>query len=100
MKKTSDQVVTKSDVKRAGVSLKNFATRTDLKNMERNLRGEILRVEEKVEGLEDLMRKQHDAVMTAVSNFAGRAENLKTENQIGSDQIRRLDERVTILENQ
>lgn len=95
-KSSDDQATTKKD-------LKKLATRTELKTVEKNLRVEILRVEKKVENLEEnisaQMRQQHDQVMTAVSNFAGRVEELETENEIGSDQISRLEKRVATLES-
>ncbi len=46
------------------------AIRAELKKTEKVLRQEILRVEEKVERLEDKAKEQHDKVMTGVSNFA------------------------------
>lgn len=104
MKKSSsnNQPATKEDIQRIEFSLKKFATKAELKKTERNLRGEILRVEERLERTEDKLLKkmseQHDQVMTSISNFAGRVQTLETENEIGSDQIRRLDERLTTLE--
>ena len=82
-----------SEIRRVEKSLRH-----EMKKTERVLRQEILRVEEKVEQIDDKMKIQHDKVITAVSNFAGRVENLETENEIGSDQIRRLDKRLTALE--
>ena len=49
-------------------------------------------VEEKVEEVENKLSKQmkdqHDQVMTAISNFAGRVETLETENSVGTDHTR------------
>lgn len=101
-KPTKSQPATKADIQRVETSLKKFSTRVELKKTERNLREEILRVEARLEKTEDKLLKtmdeQHDKVMTAISNFAGRVETLETENEIGSDQIRRLGERLTTLE--
>ena len=85
-----------------------------VKSSEKVLRAEILRVEErlervedklstkiegvedklsaKIEGVEDKLSAKIDKVLTAVSNFAGRVENLETENEIGTDQIHELGE--------
>ena len=86
-------------------ALRVFATKSDLsktvKKTERVLRAEILRVEErlegvedklsaKIEGVEDKLSAKIDNVLTAISNFAGRVENLETENEIGADQIHKL----------
>lgn len=60
---------TKADIDRFEKAIGRFATRTELKKTERNLRSEILKVEEKVENLEDLVKKQHDDVMTAISRL-------------------------------
>lgn len=81
-----------SDVKKMGKSLKG-----EIKKTEKVLREEMLRVEERVERLEDKMKKQHDEVMTSVSNFGGRLQDLETENEIGSDQIRILEKKVAAL---
>lgn len=111
MKKTSssNQSATKSDIKRVENYLKKFATKKDLqqlrsdyKSTKKTLWNEILRAEGKIDNAEEKlsnqMQKQHDQVMTAISNFAGRVETLETENEIDSDQIRRLDERISTLE--
>ncbi|MEK9178512.1 MAG: hypothetical protein AAB801_01895, partial [Patescibacteria group bacterium] len=59
-----------------------------------------------VEGLEEKADKQHDEVMTAVSNFGGRVQKLEEENEVGADQISELREqandhekRITVLES-
>ena len=63
-----------------------------VKSSEKILRAEILRVEERLERVEDKLSAKIDNVLTAVSNFAGRVENLETENEIGTDQIHELRE--------
>lgn len=102
----------------------NLATKSDIqglragfKRTEKSLRQEILKVESKVELVEDKvgktrkdliqqMKMQHDQVMTAISNFAGRVETLETENAVGTKHTRELrvqvddhEARITTLES-
>lgn len=76
--------------------------RREIKNTERALRDEMLRVEEKLENKIDKVDQKldvkFDKVITDVSNFAGRVETLEEENEIGSDQISKLNKRMTALE--
>lgn len=82
--------------------LKKLATRRELKQVEKNLRGEILRVEERLENLEGGQKRietKVDRVLDTLDSFVGRLDTLETENEIGSHQIRQLDVRVTKLES-
>lgn len=93
--------------------------RKEIKNGDKLLRQEILKVEERVEDLEEgqnkaadrlesmelgqksilsQMREQHDEVMTAVSNFAGRVQNLEDENVVGTKHYRDHGKRISKLE--
>lgn len=106
--KSDNQSVIISEIKRVEKALgteirkaeKNL--RSELKRGDRALREEMLRVEERLENKIDKVDQKldikFDKVLTDLSNFAGRVQDLETENKIGSDQIRRLDERLTALE--
>lgn len=110
-----NSVLTKDDLKNVATKedLKKFATKTELRNVEKNLRGEILRVEEKVENLEDGQKRienkidgveerlsaKIDKVMNTLDGFVGIVDTLRTENEIGTHQMRELDIRVTKLES-
>ena len=61
-----------------------------VKSSEKVLRTEILRIEERLEGVEEKLSTKIDKVLTAISNFAGRVDNLETENEIGTGQIHEL----------
>ncbi len=118
-KSNSNNLATKTDLKKLATKedLRRYATKTELKNVEKSLRREILKVESKVELVEDKveeakedlaqqMKKQHDQVMTAISNFAGRVETLETENSVGARHTRELrvqtdnhETRLTTLES-
>ncbi|MBI2031209.1 MAG: hypothetical protein HYT08_01205 [Candidatus Levybacteria bacterium] len=89
---TRNNLATKTDIK---------GLRTEFKRTEKSLKQEILKVESKVELIEDKvgearedlikqMKEQHDQVMTAISNFAGRVETLETENSVGTAHTREL----------
>ena len=115
MKSPQADYATKKDIK---------DVRADLKQTEKSLRAEILRVEEKVENLEDGQKdiKQHlnvfentietrltaieqkldakfDKVMTVLDKFVETVDDLRTDNTVGAEQIRDLDIRVTKLES-
>lgn len=78
----------------------SLATKKELKIVERNLRHEILkveerleRVEEKVDGIEikitDIGKKIDNLTNITVA-FVGRIDTLETENTIGTNQIHEL----------
>ena len=100
--------------------LKKLTTKAELKQVEKNLRHEILRVEERVEGLEVRMDKlevrmdrletkmgEFEAKMTlaltrlqnTLDGFVGTVDDLRIENQVGAHQYRELEIRVTKLES-
>lgn len=92
--------------------LKTFATKTDLKQVEKNLRGEILRVgerveslekgqkrlEKKIDGVQETLGAKLDKLQNTLDGFVGTVDELRTENEVGAHQIRELDARVTKLE--
>lgn len=106
---SNNALVTKSDLDTA---LKNYATKSDLnktvKSTERVLRAEILRVEERVENVEE-SQKRTEVILNKISNqldgFVGRVDDLTNDNEIGTDQIHELrktakdhEKRITKLE--
>lgn len=95
---------TKDDLKRFATKddLKKFATKTELKIVERSLRGEILRVEEKVEELQEGQQEIKTTLIklqNTLDGFVGTVDDLRTENEVGAHQITELDKRVTKLES-
>lgn len=101
MNKTDNtQVATKADIQ--GLRTEFQGLRTEFKRTEKSLRGEILRVEEKVENLEE-GQKDIKATLVKLQNtldgFVGTVDNLRTENEVGAHQTRELEKRVTKLES-
>ena len=80
----------------------SVATKADLKNVEKNIRGEILKVEERVENLEE-GQKRIEATLNKVSiqldGFVGKVEALEQENLLGTDQYRDHEKRISKLES-
>lgn len=78
----------------------SIATKTELKKVERNLRQEILKVEERLERVEekvdvieekvDGIEKKIDKLINITVAFVGRIDTLETENTIGTNQIHEL----------
>jgi len=99
-KKTNNvQVATKKDIQ---------MLRNDFKKSEKSLRGEILKVEGKVEvlqeGQEDI-KATLDRLQNTLDGFVGRVDNLTAENEVGANQTRDLrvqvddhEERISRLE--
>jgi len=97
-----------SEIKRVEKSLKlelkkslGLEFRRELKKTERNLRGEILRVEKKVErlkkkvikgekNLKEEIRETRNDLMNKIDSFAGRTITLEEENTVGAHQTREL----------
>lgn len=96
---TSNQPLKKTGLDTA---LNKYATKSDLKKTERILRAEILKVEEKVENVEDGLKRVEEKVdkmgttIEKISNqldgFVGRVDDLTNDNEIGTDQIHDLRE--------
>lgn len=96
---------TKKDIKELDAKFAaRFATKSELKNVEKNLRAEILRVEEKVETLEDgqqaikqqltaveqKLETKIDRILQTLDSFVGRVDNLTTDNEVGTHHTREL----------
>lgn len=99
--------------------LKKFATKVDLKKTEKTLRGDTLRLEERVERIEDkldgveekvnridVVEEKLDKIQNTLDSFLGRVDNLEKDNVVGAHQVRELrvavdehDKRIVALES-
>ncbi len=94
-----EKLTTKEDLRRFTTKddLKRFATKTELKRVEKVLRQEILRVEEKVENVEE---GQEDIkvslvkIQNTLDGFVGTVDNLRTDNVVGAHHTRELQVQV------
>lgn len=73
------------------------ATKNDLKNTERLLMSEVLRVEGRVEELDKktdenqkILINKLDSLEKTLDGFVGRVDDLTIENKFGADQIHEL----------
>lgn len=97
------------DMERLEQDMKRFATKADVtglrgefKRTEKSLRGEILRVEEKVEVLEEGQQEIKASLVklqNTLDGFVGTVDDLRTDNQVGAHQLIELDACVTKLES-
>jgi len=103
--KDNNQLATKKDLQSLFQRIETrFETKGELKKTEKNLRTEILKVEEKVETIQE-QQQQMRLEMTRMSNkmtegftmlqntldgFVGRVDDLATDNQVGTHQTREL----------
>ena len=97
------KLVTKEELKK---EIKGV--RTDLKTESRSLRGEILRVEEKVEKIQDEIKEikadgnrredKLDRLQNTLDGFVGRVDDLSVDNEVGTHQTRELELKVESLE--
>ena len=100
-----------SEIKRVEKSLKSelkkslgLEFRKELKKTERNLRVEVLRVEKRVENLEDGQKEikegqkrletKVDNLERTLDGFVGKVDNLVKEDVVGADQYRRHEVRL------
>ncbi len=124
-KTPNDQTVVLLAIKKLEASLRNEirkrnnALRAEMKSGNNAIRQEMLEIEERVEDLEEgqkriddrlesvesgqnsilsRMKEQHDEVMTSVSNFAGRVQDLEDENALGTEQYQDHETRISKLE--
>ena len=111
-KKSSNGQNIISEIKRVEKSLKHelkkslgLEFRRELKKTEKVLRKEILRVEERVEGVEESLtgkvirleenlreeiRETRNDLLNKIDSFAGRTATLEEENTVGAHQTREL----------
>ncbi len=115
---TPNNSLTKTDLDTA---LKKYPTKSDLNKTERVLRVEILKVEARVENVEDGLKRVEkklgdkidgidvklDRIATQLDGFVGRVDDLTNDNEIGADQVHELREtaknhekRIAKLESQ
>src|SRR3989338_5768311 len=93
-----------SEIKRVEKSLKSelkkslgLEFRKELKKTERVLRNEILKVDQRVENLEDGQKRLEtkvDNLEITLDGFVGKVDNLVKENVVGADQYRKHDVRL------
>lgn len=100
-KNTSNQAVTKKDLKR----LASKADIKTLKDSDRALWREVLKVEERVENIEEGQKRMEktlgdkfngvevkiDRIMNQLDGFVGIVNNLTIDNEVGANQVRELD---------
>ena len=84
-----------------------LATKTELKKVERNIRQEVLKVEDRLERVEDRLERVEEKVdiiedkITGIGKkidnltnitvaFVGRIDDLETENAVGTNQMHEL----------
>ncbi len=92
-------------------SLKKYATKTDIKDLKtesKSIRGEILRVEEKMENLEEDIKEikgdnkkmdaKLDRIINTLDGFVGRVDDLTVDNEVGTHQTRELQLKIDNLE--
>lgn len=96
------QVATKSDIQRLEQSTKLNIQRlekniyqliTESKRTEKSLRGEILKVEERAENIEESQKRVEtklDKIGNTLDGFVGRVDNLAIDNEVGANQIHEL----------
>lgn len=90
---------------------KRFATKTDLKNVKSALWTQSLRLEERMENVEgrlenvegrlenveskiDILSVKMDNMMNTLVGFVGRVDELTTEVQVGTQQMRDVQEKI------
>lgn len=102
----TSEVATKADIDRLEKSTKadidrlEQLTRSDIKKLEKStkadsklLRQDILKVEERVENLEEgqvRIETKIDKIAEMLDGFVGRVDDLTTDNEVGAHQTREL----------
>ena len=92
-KVSASQPATKKDIDRVEKSLRKFATKVDFKN----LRSGLLKVESRVENLEEgqvRIETKLDRIENKMDGFVGVVDNLKKDNEVGADQYREHDVKI------
>ena len=99
----NSQCATKSDLETVRTELKSDikALRTELKLEIKALRQQILRLEERVEKLEEdikninqIMNIKLDRLQNTLDAFVGAIDDLRTDNTVGAHHTRELQKRV------
>lgn len=81
--------------------LKKFATNKDLKKTEKNLRGEVLKVEERVGNLEEGQKRIEvtvNKISSQLDGFVGKVEAFEEESIISTEHYRDHEKRISELE--
>lgn len=99
MKKTKgSELVTRAILKE---ELKKLVTRIEFKKTERVLRQDILKVEERLEGVEEGQKGldiKLDKIQNTLDGFVGAVEDLRKEDAAGELRLRDHEERIARLE--
>lgn len=81
--------------------LSKLATKDDLKNVEKSLRAELLRLENRMEGFETRMdrsdenaKQYKDEILTKLDEVMGELQTMREENTIGAYQNSELQKHV------
>lgn len=85
------QVATKADIQGLEKNIREL--RTESKRTEKSLRGEILKVEERVESIEESQKRVEtklDKISNTLDGFVERVDNLTADNQVGAHHTREL----------
>lgn len=76
----------------------SLATKSDLKKAEKSLRAELLRLEVKMEGMEERIdenaKKYRDQVLGKLDGVMGELETMRQENTIGAYQTSELRKQI------
>ena len=106
--RTSDnQSVILSAIKKLEASLRNEirkgdnALRAEMKSGNKAIRQETLKVEERVENLEEgqkRMEKTINKISIQLDGFVGRVDDLTKDNEVGTEHYRDHEERISKLE--
>lgn len=90
-------------------SIRKFATKTELRRVEKVVRGEILKVEGRVENMEEGQKRVEttlNKISTQLDGFVGRVDNLMADNEVGANQLHELrkdvdnhEKRITQIES-
>ena len=118
MKKiNSSQTATKSDTRELKAGIKKIeqsaktsnkklrnefsSLRSDLKSTKKSLFGQMLKLEENVESIDENQKRSEgklDKLQNTLDSFLGRITNLEDENSLGTDQYSELDKKVNAHE--
>jgi len=100
-KKTNNtQVATKSDIQSLEKNI--YELRTASKRTEKSLRGGMLKVEVRVENIEESQKRVEtklDKIDNTLDGFVGRVDNLAIDNEVGANQIHEIRKNIKNHEN-
>lgn len=80
-------------MKRSNIT-RDLATKNDLKKVEKSLRTELLRLEEKMENTDENAKQYRDQILTKLDGVMGELQTMREESAAGGFQIYELGEQV------